>query len=248
MGIDIFITLLLANCSFMDHSLLPSISCLCVTRGKPAMLKRVIGCFREQQYSNKQLVVVYETDDRPTEELLRTEIRPDEPIRIVPVSAVPDKKTLGELRNLSIAAADGEYVCQWDDDDWYDPERLAIQVARMRSAGKEACILSRWVVFDATTGAAYLSNRRLWEGSILCRRETMLKNPYPRLPKGEDTTVIRQLYDRNMLEIIDNEPEIYVYTYHGGNTWEQGHFQQIFDRGTRLGADYEVQIRSLLHI
>ena len=224
----------------------PSVSCLCVTRDKPAMLKRAVDCFRTQRYPNKQLVVVYETDDRPTEELIRAEIRAEEPIRIVPVSAVPDKKTLGELRNLSIAAADGEYVCQWDDDDWYDPERLSVQMERMRSAGKEACLLSRWVVFDATTGRAYLSNRRLWEGSILCRQEIMLENPYPFVSKGEDTTVIRQLYDRNMLEIIDDEPEIYIYVYHGGNTWEKAHFQQIFDFGTPLDRSYADQIAALL--
>ena len=139
-------------------------------------------------------------------------------------------------------------MCQWDDDDWYDPERLAIQMERIQATGKEACVLSRWVVFDATTGAAYLSNRRLWEGSILCRREILLEKPYPLVSKGEDTTVIRQLYDRDLLEVIDDEPEIYVYVYHGDNTWEKDHFQQIFDQSTKLGTDVQTQIRALLKI
>jgi glycosyltransferase involved in cell wall biosynthesis len=33
-------------------------------------------------------------------------------------------RTLGSLRNLDIEMAQGEYVCQWDDDDWYHAGRI----------------------------------------------------------------------------------------------------------------------------
>ena len=228
----------------MDR-LLSSISCLCVTHGKAEMLKRAINCFRGQQYPNKQLIVVYETNDTTTERFLKSEIRTDDQIKLMPEPVLPAKKTLGELRNLSVEFADGEYVCQWDDDDWYDPERLSIQMERLQVSGKPACILSRWIVFDATTGQAYLSNRRLWEGSIMCRRDLLMQNPYPVLPKGEDTQVVRMLYERNMLEIIDDEPELYVYVYHGKNTWEKEHFHQIFECSTILNQSYTSQIANL---
>lgn len=223
----------------------PSISCLCVTRRKPEMLARAITCFHNQRYPNKQLVVVYETDDLETGKFLESYVRTDNPIKILPIPVLPVKNTLGELRNFSVEFADGEYVCQWDDDDWYDCDRLAVQMDRLLASGKPACILSRWIVFDATTGKTYISNRRLWEGSILCRRELILANPYQVLSKGEDTSVIHALYDKELLEIIDDEPEIYVYVYHGKNTWEQTHFQQIFECSFPLDESYSKQVIDL---
>lgn len=59
----------------MDR-LYPSVTCLCVTRGKPEMLKRAVKCFRDQQYPNKQLVVVYKVDDTSTWKLLESKILP----------------------------------------------------------------------------------------------------------------------------------------------------------------------------
>lgn len=50
----------------------PLISCLCVTHLKPRMLQRVIECFINQTYENKQLVIVYEEEDQATSEFIST--------------------------------------------------------------------------------------------------------------------------------------------------------------------------------
>jgi glycosyltransferase involved in cell wall biosynthesis len=39
--------------------------------------------------------------------------------------------TLGALRNISLESARSEIICQWDDDDYSHPGRLAIQVRHM---------------------------------------------------------------------------------------------------------------------
>jgi glycosyltransferase involved in cell wall biosynthesis len=45
-------------------------------------------------------------------------------IKVVAISDTQSKLTLGELRNISVREADGEYVCVWDDDNWYGSNRL----------------------------------------------------------------------------------------------------------------------------
>ena len=222
----------------------PLISCLCVTRGKPTMLKRAIACFESQSYPYLEMVIVWEEDDVQTELFLR-QVKLGDRYKLCKVPVSPIKKTLGELRNLSINIADGEYVCQWDDD-WYDPERLSIQMTRLQHSGKPVCLLSRWIIFDGVTEKSYLSKRRLWEGSILCRKELMYQTSYPILSKGEDTPVIQSLFDRQLLEIIDDEPEIYIYVSHGNNTWEREHFERIFEESTELDVQYTMQIQALL--
>jgi len=119
----------------------PLISCLCVTHKKPDLLIRAVHCFYTQSYSNKQLVIVYEEKD--------------------------SKITLGELRNISIKKVDGTFVYQWDDDDWYSPERLSKQMQYLQLYEKPASILSKWIVFNSCSPKAFMSNHRPWEGSIL---------------------------------------------------------------------------------
>lgn len=221
------------------------ISCLCVTHKKPRMLDRVINCFYNQSYENKQLVIVYEDFDIPTHEyILNREF--DEKVKVVTIDSSIEKIPLGELRNISVREADGEYVCQWDDDDWFDPDRLSTQMQFIRNSGKPACILSRWVVFDDQSKRAYISNRRLWEGSILCRKDLMIQKSYPAIHKGEDSSVIDHLYQNNKLHIVDDMPELYIYISHGNNTWEQNHFDQIFQFSTELPAEYSSEIQEIL--
>lgn len=227
------------------NNIQPLISCLCVTHKKPKMLKRVIDCFYNQSYQNKQLIIVYEDFDVLTHDFIINQYFGDD-VKVVTIDSSKRKVPLGELRNISICKADGEYICQWDDDDWFDPDRLTTQMLCIQQSGKPACILSRWIVFDALTNKAYISNQRLWEGSILCQKDLMQEKLYPALDKGEDSSVIEYLYLNDKLHIIDNMPELYVYISHGNNTWEQKHFDQIFKFSTELPSEYSSEIQEIL--
>jgi len=211
---------------------LPLISCLCVTHKKPDMLKRAIRCFDNQTYPNKQMVIVYEESDQPTHEFV-VEQKFDTNIKIVKINT-NFKMTLGELRNISVSKADGSFVCQWDDDDWYGAYRLSKQMNHLLQHEKSASILSRWIVFDSCSQKAYLSHTRLWEGSILCRRDLMLQNPYPPLPKAEDTCVIDSIHKNGELSIIHDMPSLYVYIIHGNNTWDHDHFKKMLSCSREL--------------
>ena len=108
----------------MNHEY-PLISCICVTYRKPALLERAIRCFESQTYPNKELVILYEDHDEPTVTYI-TGHTFSPGIRCICTPGNP-KKTLGELRNIANNAAKGEFLCQWDDDDWYHPSRLTFR-------------------------------------------------------------------------------------------------------------------------
>lgn len=207
---------------------IPIISCICITRERPYLLNRAIRCFREQTYPTKELIILYEDDDHDTNYFLEAQSAEVlQNIQVIKIPKSPDQY-LGQLRNIAIQRASGTYICQWDDDDWYHPERLQYQYKLLVEHNAEACVLSREIIFDVHTGDAYLSCRRNWEGSLLCNKEKALAHPYTNLDKGEDTPVIEALSLSRHLYTDTRIIPYYVYVYHGTNTWDYIHFQSFF--------------------
>jgi glycosyltransferase involved in cell wall biosynthesis len=214
---------------------------MCVTRGRVRLLRRAIKCFINQTYRERELVVVYESDDTPTRQVLAE--LDDNSIYPIEVPAVP-RLALGSLRNIALQAGTGTYVAQWDDDDWHGPERLAEQMQAIRETGKQACVLARWTVYDCLTERAFVSNVRAWEGSIVAARSVV--PPYPDLVKLEDTPVVEELICQDRVIMLDR-PELYVYTYHGRNTWDSNHWKRIVGRSYPLGAETSRSVTALLN-
>lgn len=202
---------------------------MCVTRRRAPLLRRAVGCFLNQSWEPRELLVVYESDDDATRGVLAG--LDDERVRAIEVPIEP-KQTLGALRNLAVSESCGQYVTQWDDDDWYHPDRLAAQMRAIRESGKPGCVLSRWTCLDAETRRAYLAPHRAWEGSLLIERNAMVA--YPELPRGEDTVAIDVLADRQALHLLDR-PDLYVYTFHNRNTWDRKHFAGLMQMSTVIG-------------
>lgn len=225
----------------------PMISCVCVTRKKPALLKRAISCFTAQSYSPKELIIVYEDDDTDTIffiNSLKLSLRSD--VRLVGVNAIP-KTSLGELRNLGIGASQGDYICQWDDDDWYHSNRLMDQYNALEANDRVGAVMTQWLVFNTVDNKAYISNTRVWEGSILCRKDILQANPYVDKSIGEDTPTIEYLVSRDCLHLMSDVPTLYIYVYHGSNTWNYEHWNYIFKCSTELPYDDALVISDILN-
>jgi hypothetical protein len=226
----------------LDES--PLISCLCVTRGKPTLLRRAIECFIGQSYNSKELVVVYENDDQETMELV--ESLNSNAIKCVQANSKP-KMTLGELRNISVYESRGELICQWDDDDWYHCRRLEMQINCLKTSFKPACVLVNWIMFDQTEEEAYFSSTQIWEGSLLCRKDILHGDlKYDSLIMGEDTALISKMLERKYLFPLVM-PTLYVYVYHGNNTWKRDHFRSLFDDSQKLSKSASQLIADILH-
>ena len=221
----------------------PLISCLCVTRGRTKLLGRAIGSFRDQVYPNKELVVVYESDDAGTAEYLGP--LEDDNIKIIEAPSSPGL-TLGELRNVSLKGCGGEYFCQWDDDDWYHRERLSFQMDVIRKSGMQASIMMHWLIFDDTRKRAYVSARRPWEGSLLCKRSLIGEGlRYDARRRGEDTPLVTGLFRKSLVFPIIM-PKLYIYVYHGNNVWTREHWERIFSDSKRLSDESGLIINDIL--
>jgi glycosyltransferase involved in cell wall biosynthesis len=217
------------------------VSCLCITRGRVPLLRRAVSCFQAQTHPHRELVLVWESDDRPTREYLS--MLGDARIRAVQAPAIP-KQSLGALRNLAVAEARGSIVAQWDDDDWYAPQRLEEQVGALEERGRPACVLARWTIYDTATQQAYMSARRAWEGSLVAEKSVL--PAYEDIARGEDTAVIARLMAEEKLVGLDR-PELYIYVHHGANTWARAHFRKrILKNAEALPRDESLRIARLL--
>jgi glycosyltransferase involved in cell wall biosynthesis len=200
---------------------------VCVSKARPAFLQRAITHFKAQTYPNKDLVVLYEGsasfDCRSN----------DDAIKLV---RIPDGSnlSLGERRNISIQHCTGEYFCQWDDDDWYHNRRIELQMAALEQSGMPSCVLRRLILYDGKTQRAYLSSERRWEGTLLCRVSLITESfRYPHVNRSEDNSLVVSLVGRDYVHTLA-APFLYGYFYHGGNTWDQSHFEQLFQAGYPL--------------
>lgn len=221
---------------------LPLISCLTVTADRLVLLKEAIGCYLAQTYPNRELVIVTAAGARYRQAIddhLGALGRDD--IRLVTVD--DPKATLGALRNISLEAARGDYVCQWDDDDLYHPERLSAQYAAMRAQGAEACFLTDHLQYFAKDRILYWVDWRrfgvegeqgMLPGSMLAVRDSRFRYPETGADahSGEDN-VLRGLVARAVpIAGFQDAGYLYVYRCHGRNTTPGHHHARIADGGS----------------
>lgn len=219
---------------------LPMVSCLMVTKDRPALARHAVACFQRQTYPNRELIIV----DDGASDTLDAWVRDlaDPQIRHLRLPA--DDRPLGELRNAAVAAATGEYVAGWDDDDLSHPNRLALQVAAARALRADACFLERELMWWPRERRIAASCRRVWEGSMLCTRAGM--PAYPAERRGEDTPVAFDVARRGRTVLLD-APFLYVYIFHGANTFEAAHWNTHWRAATEQyeGAAYDTLLAQL---
>ena len=217
----------------------PLVSCVMVSRGNLQIAQHSVECYLRQDYPNRELIVVSASPDPEFEEFLRAL----EPARVRLIK-VPGEFSLGELRNFSVAHSTGEIVCTWDDDDLFDPHRLSLGVHALIAANAGATFLIQLLMWYPSRKLLGISERRVWEGSMLAWRHVM--PIYPALFRSEDSFVTNRIRARYPIVVLD-EPYLYCRTITGRNTWDDSHFQKHFRRSQHLYGDqsYDQAIRVL---
>jgi glycosyltransferase involved in cell wall biosynthesis len=203
-----------------------------VTKGNLFPTRMAVECFLRQTHEDRELVVVC---DREAAELRRhIEELGAANIRFV----ATEHADLGTLRNRSIAAAQGDLICQWDDDDLYHPQRIETMVAELSRTRAAAVFLSRWTLWWPERATLALSGQRTWEGSMLARREALPS--YPEASRAEDSALVRTIRAAHPVRLLDR-PDLYCYVFHGSNTWPEQHFRAILSRATEVFAAEEYE-------
>jgi glycosyltransferase involved in cell wall biosynthesis len=212
------------------------VSCLMLTLPVPERLDfvmRSIAAYCRQTLVCKELVVVLDGRVNSGRDALLDYIgslrRSD--IRIV---APPGPLSLGQLRNISVAAARGDFLCQWDDDDCSHPERLARQLTHLLEGHHEAALLQDVVQYFPQSRSLYCLNWRATEagghpGTLMVRRSVPIDYPTegPEAQLGEDLRVALALKQRGRFGYLARMPYLFVYVSHGHNSWHDGHHRML---------------------
>ena len=229
----------------------PSISCLMVTRDRLALATRAIRSFGDQTHAERELVIVSQGDALYRAGLER--FADEQQIPGVRVVAADPELSLGALRNVSLDAAAGDIVCQWDDDDCSHPDRLAEQLAAMQREGAGASFLTEHLQYledaglvfwiDWTMAGGITDEWQLFPGTVMMRRDERFRYPEsgPYAQRGEDSVLVDQLNRNVPIARIGGSGHLYLYRFHGRNTFSREHHHHIT---TCAGANAEIEARA----
>ncbi len=202
----------------------PLVSCVMVTKNRLGFAKRAVECFAMQTWSNKELVII--DDGEEDYEPMLEAYRAAAPIRYF--RAKPDANArLGDLRNLSLDRAEGEFIAQWDDDEWYHPTRLELQM-RAISGGLDVAVLRDTLYHIDTPGFVdHLFSPTRSEGTTpgtILQRRTDVR--YRNMSRAEDTEYLERLGETLRVGVVESpHSHLFIRCFHGKNTWDLNHFE-----------------------
>jgi glycosyltransferase involved in cell wall biosynthesis len=209
------------------ESNLPLISCICVTNRRPNLLLKSILLFIKQDYHKKELVITYPVDDESSSHIVDMMSTFIDNLVIVKREA---NISLGSARNNAVEKCNGQFVCIWDDDDFYPYNRLTEQYSIIRSRNVEACILTKIFLYHQSQHSLYISYPQYWTGSLLCNKDVLIKFPCPDKNQWEFEPLVSGLFFRKKTYLLDNGPFLYTYIFHGDNIMKYTTFLYILNR------------------
>jgi glycosyltransferase involved in cell wall biosynthesis len=191
----------------------PPVSCILVTRDRPAFFRQALRCFSVQDYASKHLIVV---DDGDTAVESQCAGIPE-----VTYIRLTSPTPTGTKLNIGIDAARGEILQKLDDDDFYAPGFLSAAVRRLTHARREDALVA-WccfLVLIARERGLYFSGHGWKAGGTLCFRRSLWKRrPFRDLYGSSDRWFILDS-DPHLAPVCD--PTRYLLVRHGANTWRR---------------------------
>ncbi len=200
---------------------LKKISALMLTYNRLNLIEDSINCFLSQIYDNKELVIVNSGGTAYFTQV-QAIINTFNVNNIKHIYVNKDDKKIGDLRNIAIQNASGDYLCTWDDDDIFSRQRLKAQAHFMRNF--DYCMLSNFLlsIQDSMYSVEYSKG---FEPSLMFKKE--LNISYPSLSIGEDSYFISELEKKYKGIVIDNDKNDYIYRCSNDNISGYEHFKLI---------------------
>ena len=207
--------------NMVNLGLNPLVSCIMPTANRPEYIKQSINYFFEQDYANKELVVVFNEDSDLPEDLPKVAN-----IRFIKTT----EKSIGGKRNIACMNSKGLIIAQWDDDDLYGPERLKYQVDPIIVRECEITGLCNIPFFGLDDWSFWKCNDELHQklfvenvagGTLVFLKKVWeIAATYPNTSLREDADFLIQAIKNNArLKKLDSEG-YYVYLRHHSNSWQ----------------------------
>jgi glycosyltransferase involved in cell wall biosynthesis len=209
------------------------------TQDREPLIDESLRCLRDQTFREIELVIVIDPKDRSADEReaaldAMRQLAEKHGFGDAKVHVAPCGTTLGGLRNLSVAEATCDVVCQWDDDDLYHRDRIQKQLEALCSGDFAASYLQDNLQWFTGTGEVYWTSwmrnpSRCHQGTLVARRNALPRYPEegPEARSGEDAHVQAQLAARGGIAHVRREPWLYVYRCHGSNTTTDAHRRMV---------------------
>ena len=199
----------------------PLVSCVMPTRNRPEFTARAIEYFQAQDYPNRELIIVYEQDcDLPKS------LPHDESVRLVKIAV---GASTGRKRSEGNRHARGEFIAQWDDDDWYAAKRLSQQIAPLLSDFADISGLFGTLFFELDGLQFWQCTPALFDqifyqnvaaGTLVYRKSIWSpKCDYPDTRLREDAVFLTRALEEGARLCRINGLDLFIYLRHGKNSW-----------------------------
>jgi glycosyltransferase involved in cell wall biosynthesis len=210
----------------------PLVSCIMPTHDRLGWVLQAIRYFDRQEYPRRELIIVDDSDGD-----LSPWVPRDARIRYVRPGI---RLSIGEKRNLACELASGAIIVHWDDDDWYGPNRLSVQLAPLLAGSAEITALRDTIFFDLDQWQFWKCYPEIYTrlfvhgvhgGTLAFRREVFgATTRYPNRSLAEDAMfLLAALRSGAQLQSIPCEG-LFAYVRHRGNSWR-------FSCGKEFGAN-----------
>lgn len=216
---------------------LPKVSCLMATKGRVDRVASSVQCYVRQRYPNRELIILSQGTPEQNSEIKQIL---DESITLV---EAPATLSLGAMRNALLELSTGQLMCQWDDDDLYDSERLMTQYKAIKSEDAVASLYTQFIKYFEPTGDMYWvdwSQEHNYSHRFLCGSIMFFKHLFYEFrnllyPESGSQSIVEE--DLNVLEKLMAKGRIagvsqghqYIYVYHGNNTYNLAHHELGID-------------------
>lgn len=214
--------------NIMENSA-PLISCICITNNSPLSLQRSLACFETQDYPNREIVISYPEKDLSTKNLV------DQISLISDIVILRIESTEGEspdtTRNRAISAANGRFICIWEDKDWYNIGRLSCQYQAIASTKCKGSIFANIILFDFENKRAHSCNRQVWQESLFIEKKAINEQQFAG--------------DKLLLCKIINQPHNYISIYQKKDYKDDSYFHVLIKKSIRIEEHIEKEISEL---
>ncbi len=210
----------------------PLVSCVCPTFNRPIYLRHSVELFLAQTWKNAELIIVDDSDPSKKADLPR-----DPRIKIYPMK---ERLTIGEKHNLGNAAAQGDAIAFWDDDDYFSPRRLVRQLDPLLSGEAELVGFQRNLVLEAGPIPRFVRIKpwpvdvKKWVGNgatnlrveihdgsaVYSRRAADAGLNFPDQTGNEKVAFLNLLASSGFKWKAIKNDDLFVYVRHGRNTWQ----------------------------
>lgn len=204
------------------------ISCLMGTYGRHAMASESLSCFLDQDYEDKELIIL---NQHPVPLVFD---HPQVKIYNVDAKEVP---TLQSIRRRCLEYATGDYIHFWDDDDLMLPFHLSNYVKYI----KNNLVWKPFEVLMSNYNKEYHVVSSNMEATHLINREFALSIPID-THDCDDHSLFAQISDKLKVEVIPHSEISYVYrwannSYHLSGAYGNKTMEERVDLSRKTSTD-----------